>query len=349
MYSPIFGIKKNARAYGLVWLSVGILQAIFFIFILGINWQVAIIDSLVFNFIFGLSGRVIWPVTKFSRIDKVYYFNSIVTHLAASTILITVWYFLSSSAVIFGAWMVGNVGHDQFISDTRTLRIVQGYFFYLLLIMNYYLFIIGEDQKENELREVNLVTNLRQAELEMLKSQLNPHFIFNSLNSISSLTIVDPENAQRMVILLSDFLRYSLQSSNELVSFEEELNATQKFLDIEKIRFDDKLVVEKHIEEGLEEWKIPSLILQPLVENALKHGLHEALESSKIKLICKRDNELLHIEVQNSYDPKAVLRKGAGVGLKNVKARLQLIYDLNDLLVTQKNEDTFIATLRIPR
>ncbi|SOE20109.1 Histidine kinase [Spirosomataceae bacterium TFI 002] len=348
-YSPIFGNRKNTIIYSAVWLGFAVIQANFLIWVFDIPVFVAATEAFIFNSFFGIIGRSIWPVTKFSRIDKVYYFNSIITHLVTALLIISIWYFLSSVLVKIIYNVSDNYVHYQFLNETKTFRILQGSFYYLLLIMNYYLFILAEDRKENELREVNLLSNLKQAELEMLKSQLNPHFIFNSLNSISSLTIVEPKSAQKMVILLSDFLRYSLRSSNELVTFKEELAATEKYLAIEKVRFDDKLLINKKIAPGLEEFKLPSLILQPLVENAIKYGLHDSLDASTVDINCEKENELLKITISNEFDPKSTMKKGEGVGLRNVKDRLSLIYDLDDLLLTEKKEQQFIVTLRIPR
>lgn len=349
VYSPIFGNRKNTLIYTLVWLGFAIIQANVLIWVFDVPVYVAGLEALVYNMFFGLLGRSIWPVTKFSRIDKVYYFNSIVTHLVTALLIVSIWYFLSTFIISILLSVTNYDAHDAFLSETKTLRILQGSFYYLLLIMNFYFFILAEDRKENELREVNLISNLKQAELEMLKSQLNPHFIFNSLNSISSLTIVDPKNARKMVILLSDFLRYSLRSNEELVTFKEELEATEKYLAIEKVRFDERLLINKRIAEGLENMFLPSLILQPLVENAIKYGLHDSLEASQIDLLCEKENEILKVTISNQYDPNSTLRKREGVGLRNVKERLKLIYDLTDLLSTEKNENHFIVTLRIPK
>lgn len=349
MYSPLFGNKKNARIYGLIWLCLSILQANFLIWVVQLYPWAAFADALIFNISFGLLGRAIWPVTRFSRIDKANYFNTIITHVIAATIIIGIWYFIGSSLLSTIFTKFEDKVYLSILANTKTLRIVQGVFLYLLLIMNYYLFILAEDRKENEIREVNLISNLKQAELEMLKSQLNPHFIFNSLNSISSLTIVEPKSAQKMVILLSDFLRYSLRSTDELVSFKEELDATEKYLAIEKVRFDDKLIIESNIQSGLENLKLPSLILQPLVENAIKYGLHDSLEASTIQLKCKESNGLLEITIENEFDKASTMKKGEGVGLNNVKERLQLIYDLSDLMTTSKLDKHFKVTLRIPQ
>lgn len=349
IYSPIFGNRKNTLIYSVVWLGFAVIQANSLFWVFDVTISIAIVDSFVFNIVFGFLGRLVWPVTRFSRIDKIYYFNSIVTHLVTASLIISLWYFISTLVIAAVVNIFGMADHSDFLVQSKTLRILQGAFFYLLLIMNYYLFILAEDRKENEIREINLISNLKQAELEMLKSQLNPHFIFNSLNSISSLTIVEPKNAQKMVILLSDFLRYSLRSSNEMVTFKEELAATEQYLAIEKVRFDDKLLINEKIEAGLEEFKLPSLILQPLVENAIKYGLHDSLDASTVNLTCQKENELLKITISNEFDPKSTMKKGEGVGLRNVKDRLSLIYDLDDLLLTEKKEQQFIVTLRIPR
>jgi sensor histidine kinase YesM len=349
MYSPIFDNKKNSLIYGLVWLVIAIIQANFLFLVSDVEAVAAILDAAVFSLTFYVLSRAIWSVVRVAKFDRINYFNSIVTHLAAALLIITIWYNLSYQLLNFISLAINLEAYFLFLDASKYLRIFLGLFFYLLTILNFYIVIMAEERKETDLREVRLLNNVKQAELEMLKSQLNPHFIFNSLNSISALTIIEPKNAQRMIVLLSEFLRYSLRSTNELVPFKEELQATQKYLAIEKVRFEDKLAVDQSIETGLDEFLLPSLILQPIVENAIKYGVHESLTESVLKLEACRENQLLRITISNDFDPNSSLRKGEGVGLKNVRERLKTIYELEDLLQIDKSGGVFKVILKIPR
>jgi LytS/YehU family sensor histidine kinase len=191
---------------------------------------------------------------------------------------------------------------------------------------------------------------LKESELEMLKSQINPHFIFNSLNSISSLTITAPDRARSMVIKLSDFLRYSLDKENhQLNSLEDELKNLLLYLDIEKVRFGDRLKVETDVPEEAMTCTLPNLILQPLFENAVKHGIYESLEQVTIKLNASLEGTILRITVSNEFDPNAVSRKGKGIGLKNVTQRLNVIYGVPKLVFTEKSDQIFTVRLDIPQ
>lgn len=349
MYSPIFDNRKNSLIYGLVWLAIAIIQANFLVWVSNVEVVASLLDAIVFCLLFYVMSRAIWSVVRVAKFDKINYFNSIVTHVVAAILIITVWYNVGYQMLKLISLVVNLEPYFLFLDASKYLRIFLGLFFYLLTILNFYMVMMVEERKESDLREANLLNHVKQAELEMLKSQLNPHFIFNSLNSISALTIIEPRNAQRMIVLLSEFLRYSLRSTNELVTFKEELEATQKYLSIEKVRFEDKLVIDQNIAAGLDDFLLPSLILQPIVENAIKYGVHESLEESVLKIEASRENQLLRITISNGYDSNSVLRKGEGVGLKNVMDRLKTIYELDDLLQIDKSDGIFKVTLKIPR
>jgi two-component system, LytTR family, sensor kinase len=186
-------------------------------------------------------------------------------------------------------------------------------------------------------------------ELNLLKSQINPHFLFNSLNSISSLTITDAEKAQDMLIKLSEYLRYALkQKDNKPVTLKEELDNCNRYLEIEKIRFGDKLITNFDIEIECYTKKLPVLILQPLYENAVKHGVYESLVPVKITTKVYMSGSKMNICISNDYDNTAITRKGEGIGLDNVKTRLNLFYNKKSELIIDKQEDSFFTTIILP-
>jgi len=183
----------------------------------------------------------------------------------------------------------------------------------------------------------------------MLKSQINPHFIFNSLNSISSLTLSTPEKAREMIVKMSDFLRYSLVQENEQITLKDELDQINTYLDIEKIRFGDQLIFESAVDAECLNGQVPRMILQPLFENAIKYGVYESMEPVTIKLFCENMNCELSITITNNFDPETIIKKGEGIGLANIRQRLQLNYGNRDLLMTRLENDQFTVNLRIPQ
>jgi LytS/YehU family sensor histidine kinase len=215
-------------------------------------------------------------------------------------------------------------------------------------LLAYYLFISIASLSEKNVKEAKLESLVKETELKMLQSQINPHFLFNSLNSISSLTVSDPEKARIMVIKLSDFMRYALARKDELVSFKSELDNLRLYLDIEKVRFGDRLIIEEQIEESCLNAMIPAMALQPLYENAVKHGVYESSESVVIKTTAKLDDGFLKIEISNNYDLNSTPRKGAGIGLANVSRRLELFYSSKNIMTCSKENGIFTVAMTIP-
>jgi LytS/YehU family sensor histidine kinase len=209
----------------------------------------------------------------------------------------------------------------------------------------YYSEFRDKESRESELK--NLVT---EAELKSLKFQINPHFIFNSLNSMSALTTINPEKAREMILKLADFLRYTLANNErQQNTLREELKNIKLYLDIEKIRFEDKFDFTEDISMPCLDTKVPNMILQPLFENAIKHAVYETLDKVTIKLCCAPDNGYMRISLENNFDPGAKSsRPGTGVGLANIKNRLQLIYGRDNLIEIKKEESLFKVTLFIP-
>jgi len=190
---------------------------------------------------------------------------------------------------------------------------------------------------------------LRNAQLNALKSQINPHFLFNSLNSIASLTITNPEKAHQMIIALSDFMRYSLQKNmEEMVTLDTELQNISLYLSIEKIRFGEKLTYNFEIEETCKYHHLPNLILQPIFENAIKYGVYETSDSVEIKLRATKIENGMNLLIVNNFDPEAVSSRGNGVGLMNVRERLRIIYGSSQLLAAKRNSNEFEVSIDLP-
>jgi signal transduction histidine kinase len=178
-------------------------------------------------------------------------------------------------------------------------------------------------ERENALAAIALAN---QAQLEMLRYQLNPHFLFNSLNSIRALIGEDATRAKLMVTQIADFLRHSLQNGNiGEIALADEIEAARNYLAIEKVRFEEKLIVSFDIEESTKKFLVPCFLLNPLVENAVKHGLNGDGKPLEIRVSARIENNALRLEVVNTgtFGSNA---KGTKIGLKNVRERLAKLF-----------------------
>jgi two-component system sensor histidine kinase AlgZ len=195
---------------------------------------------------------------------------------------------------------------------------------YLLSAVIHYLALAFEAAHDAERRVLESEVAAREAELRALHAQLNPHFLFNSLNSINALVGTDPEGARRMCEGLGDFLRRTLAlGARDDVALGEELELVDRYLAIEQVRFGDRLRIERGLEPGVDACRVPPLLLQPLVENAVKHGISGCLEGGTVRIDAHRRDGSLVLEVSNPVDPDATPRAGSGLGLENVRRRLQ--------------------------
>jgi hypothetical protein len=201
-----------------------------------------------------------------------------------------------------------------------------GVLLYLLSIAGSYLLVTFERSREAERRGLEVQVYARDAELRSLRAQIDPHFLFNSLHSISALTTADPPAARRMTVLLGDFLRESLAVGSESrIPLGQELRLAERFLEIERVRFGDRLRVE--IEPGgAEACLVPPLLLQPLVENAVTHGVAHLIEGGAVRVAASLAPSMVRVAVENPCDPDRPRRTGTGVGLNNVRARLRALY-----------------------
>jgi two-component system, LytTR family, sensor kinase len=207
------------------------------------------------------------------------------------------------------------------------------------------------DQQADTQRKEDLERLAREAELNKLRQQLQPHFLFNSLNSISALTGSQPEKARHMIQQLSDFLRGTLKKEEQQwTTFEEELQYLQLYLDIEKVRFGYRLQTNIETQDGTMQMRLPSMLLQPLVENAIKFGLYDTIGEVTIFISAKNVNGLLQVSVQNPFDESTSASvKGTGFGLASIRRRLFLLFARHDLLQIKKEAQQFITIISIPQ
>lgn len=309
-------------------------------------WGISLVDGLVYGFLLGAFGMAIWFVVRYNSPDEKSFGQLVTSHLAAAIILSLVWVYCSG---FIARLILPDTAYLAFQESHLTGRMFIGFFFYTLMATAIYLYTFYLRNREKNQREAELKQEVREAVLRALKSQINPHFLFNSLNSIASLTLTNPGKAHEMVIALSDFMRYSLRKQhNELVALEDEINHIRLYLQIEKIRFGDKMIYKFEVESDCLGCQIPTLLLQPLFENAVKYGVYEASEEVEVSLTGKKEGDHVVLTITNNYDPEAAPVKGEGIGLKNVRERLRLVYNSNNLIQTEDREGKFIVTIWLP-
>jgi len=210
---------------------------------------------------------------------------------------------------------------------------------------------IQEEYEENERRKKESERMLRDAELYNLRQQLQPHFLFNSLNSIIALIHGRPEEARNMTFQLSDFLRGTMRKDDrQLIPLADELAHLRLYLDIEKMRFGHRLSIDFRVPEEAGVAQTPCMIIQPLLENAIKFGLYNVIGDVKITVDIRQEGHILWISIGNPFDPDHFPpQKGTGFGLSGIRRRLFLLYGRTDLLETSAKDHIFTSVLKIPQ
>lgn len=347
MTNPFFDSRRNAIIYVIVWILIIIIHYILISVFYEIESGLAFLDSLVYNGLFAGFALTIWYPVRYGNPKARVNLKFLLTYLFTGLIFIPVWMILGYQLL---RTLVGeNDEYFYFLNESYVIRIATGFLFFGLTILIYHLFIYSRELQDKKLSEARLNVLIKESELNVLRSQLNPHFLFNSLNSISSLTLSDPAMAREMIIKLSEFLRYALKhGQKETTPLAEEIRNIELYLEIERIRFGDKLIFIKDVSSECEAALIPNMILQPLFENAIKHGVYESTDTITVRLSGKKVSGDIEITILNNFDPAQVSRKGAGIGLKNVKNRMKLIYNRPNLVLINKQEGLFEVKLIIP-
>jgi LytS/YehU family sensor histidine kinase len=202
--------------------------------------------------------------------------------------------------------------------------------------------------KVESLRQEEMTRLVSQAELRALQSQINPHFLFNALNTLYGTIPRESSTARRMVLNLADIFRYFLQSDKTFVTLAEEMQIVRAYLEVEQSRLGDRLAVEIQVDDAALPVAIPVLSIQPLVENAIKHGVAQRTEPGFVRITAVHGGEGLRITVENSGAPRGQSAPGSGVGLENVRRRLEICYGPASDLRIDIQPETAVVELRIP-
>jgi two-component system LytT family sensor kinase len=304
------------------------------------NWQTAATDAIVSNLLLAGACLLIFNNLRFYRPKRYAPLFLLGLCLAVTAF----WLFLTDLALKFLL-----PAQDSFISASRPVRFNIGFLLTGCSAMISLLWYHSEEVHDNIQLKSETESIAKDAELYSLRQQLQPHFLFNSLNSISALVGSDPELSRKMIQQLSAFLRGTLNKDDKgNISLSEELEHLELYLDIEKVRFGHRLQTLIKAED--QDLLIPPMILQPIVENAIKFGLYDTIGVVSIEISSKRAGNDLVITVQNPYDPEtADPRKGTGFGLNSIRRRLFLLFSRNDLVTTSYDQATFTTIVKIPQ
>jgi two-component system, LytTR family, sensor histidine kinase AlgZ len=342
-------LKNQHRIYKIAALPIGAVLA----FVLqtpgGLNW----LEAGLIGFALAAVGELIslpaWYSCRISPIDRTPLWRLLSTHIVAAQILSLLWVGLGKLLAHALSYYPALQGIEGRFTERISIVYGAGCVFYLLAASFHYVSLAQDATREIETRAMQTSIQARDAELKALKAQINPHFLFNSLNSISALTSIDPSRARDMCVLLGDFLRMTLGLGEKtVVRFSEELELLQKYLSIEKVRFGDRLKMYENIQEESKACYLPPLLLQPLVENSVKHGIAGLPEGGDVRLSAERQNGRLSIVVENSWDPDAPPRRSGGLGLKNVQQRLEARYGKEATVRVNTEGELFQVSLSLP-
>lgn len=348
MQNPVLKSRNYAIIYFSSWGIIAIIHFFLSWFFSPYGMLPCFIEALFSSSLFAVLGIGIWYPVYFTDPQQNRIINFLINHLASCSLAVGLWLWLTQ---LVGRFLYADIDSYQNMHNTILgWEIAIGMLYYFIVSISYYLVIYYEAFQEKIVKENELKALVKESELASLKSQINPHFLFNSLNSISSLTMFSPERAQEMVISLSEFLRYSLSQKKEtLTTFENELKNIERYLKIEKTRFGKRLHVDQDIKEDCQKYKLPGLILQPIIENAIKYGVYESTDQSNIQITGTCKPNLLTVIITNEYDPDFLSKKGEGIGLRNVKSRMEILYSRKDLLTIKNDNKIFEVTMHFPQ
>lgn len=316
-----------------------------FYYTLNFNWYAAVADSLITNLLLVFACLLISTILRFyqPKYEIVLFVIALAVALALAITFI--------SRVLLSNIFIHYHTYLSFLDFSFPFRFIVLFVFLAWCAFANLLWYRLEEQSAMKERLFQAQSLAKEAELNKLRHQLQPHFLFNSLNSVYALTLVNPKEAGTMITKLASFLRGTLKRDDEVwVSVAEEMEYIQLYLDIEKVRFSHRLNIDIQIDEDTLGLCLPGTLLQPIVENAIKFGLYNTSAAILIAVTVKADGNLLKINVRNPYEPALKTAEGTGFGLSAVKRRLYLLFADQNLLQTAELEgNIYLTTLIIPQ
>jgi signal transduction histidine kinase len=344
---PILASRTGIASYLGFWLLVALLLATAYASASPASGSEAVVVVVPLILFYGLVCLSAWYVCRAAPMNVASVARIVVTQMFASAVTTSLW------LLAWEGWtQVLASSYSEAVDNYRAqlpLVIASGVLLFWSAAMFHYLLIAFEKSRTAITHGLGLEVMAREAELKALRAQIDPHFLFNSLNSISALTTTDPKGAREMCILLAAFFRNCVRLGNEdRVSLEEELEMVQNYLDIEKVRCGSRLTTSIDVDDACDSCFVPPLILQPLIENAVRYGIHSRTDGGSVKLSASCDSEVLVLRIENPYDDDSRAGPGTGVGLVNVKSRIRALFGNRAGLTTSSKDGLFRVELELP-
>jgi hypothetical protein len=344
---PLLSRRSHLAAYLLLWLLVGVLLSVLLAAQGGLAWWIALLAGVPAAIAYSFICLSAWYVARAMPLARTGSGRVIVSAFAAAALSSAMWLAIARgwTALVVSRW--AEQGGLTFTAIQSMLFGV-GVLLYLLALAVSYVLVVYEASQEAQRRGLQGQVLAREAELRSLRAQIDPHFLFNSLHSISALTTADPAGARRMCLLLAEFLRESLTLGGaERITLSQEVALLERFLAIERIRFGERLKAELSAGDAGGCF-VPPLLLQPIVENAVTHGIAHLIDGGTIRVSAERNGAWLRILIENPCDPDRPPRRGAGVGLANVRARLRAMHGGDAALLAGEQQDVWRVELTLP-
>jgi two-component system sensor histidine kinase AlgZ len=345
---PILARGGRLALYLGLWGLVGGLLAALLAGQGGLTWRAASAVALPLAIAYAFVCLSAWYVSRGMPLVTTGAARIIVTALTAALISSGAWLLVARAWIGVLARSLGEFEGGTTLAALDRLLFGFGVLLYLLSLAVSYLLAAFEASRETERRALQVKVLAREAELRSLRAQIDPHFLFNSLHSISALTTVDPSAARRMCLLLAEFLRESLAlGAEDRITLSRELALVERFLAVERVRFGDRLQVQVSAGDS-EACLVPPLLLQPIVENAVTHGVAHMLSGGTVRVTASRTGSTLSIVVENPCEPDRPRGSGAGVGLANVRARLRTLHGTDARVIASERDGMWRVELSLP-
>jgi two-component system sensor histidine kinase AlgZ len=345
---PVFQSTGRVLTFLLVWAVVGLLLTIGFA--QDQPWLAAAIVFVPLAIVFGFISLSGWYICKAFPFHSAYGTGTLaVVLMTAATLASLSWVALAHSYALLLNLIAPTLDARATMIEQRSLLLVTGVLLFALTLAIHYLLLAIQDAQEKATQSLELRLAATRAELAAVRAQINPHFLFNSLNSISALVTTDARNARRMCLELASYFRDTLRKGTEAqITLAAEVALAQQYLAIEKIRFGERLQVAVNMPEDAMNQRVPSLILQPLIENAIVHGIAGLLEGGTLVIEATTSASYLTIAVENPVDPDASRTNGLGFGLKSLRRRLAAQYADGALINIEATPGRFRVELKLP-
>jgi hypothetical protein len=345
---PILDNRRRLGLYLLAWVQVGLLLSVALRGQAG--WLLAAGFFVPLSVLYAFVTLSVWYVCRvFPLGEHSVAWKVIAAQVGAAGLATGLWTLIASGWANALDALIGGTGAASLFDGYWLILIVVGALLYWLAVLFHYLLIAFEASREAETRALELSLLAREAELRAVRAQIDPHFIFNSLHSISALTSTDPADARRMCLLLADFLRETLRlDASARISLADEFALAERFLAIEQVRLGPRLRVNSETDPQAAACLVPPLLLQPLVENAITHGVAQLVEGGTIRMAAVRSGPLLTITLENPCDPDRSHTRGVGLGLELLRKRLTTQFGIYEAVHAAEESGRFRVEVRMP-